>query len=202
MKSQTITDNHNPEAKLELRRHFLRQMVSDGVPIRVLDCFMGEGLLWRKLRSEFPIHSYWGVDLKPKKGRLQIDSSRILAQPGWAQNVVDLDAYGSPWNHWINLVQTSSGSVTVFLTIGMVRSAGGNYDHAILDLSGARFRRLKIPNTLGVKLSGTILPHALAFAESNGFDPVDIQEAFPQKNARYIGVRLVKRDALAAHSAT
>src|SRR5438067_975429 len=116
--SQTKTDNHNAAAKLALRRHFLRQLAAQGEAIQVLDCFQGEGVMWKTLRSEFPVAGYWGVDVKPKKGRLKIDSARILEQSGWTQNVVDLDAYGSPWKHFQNLIATCQHSVTVFLTIG------------------------------------------------------------------------------------
>jgi hypothetical protein len=92
------TDNHDPRAKLELRRYFLRKYHGDGLA-RVLDCCQGSGLLWGTLRQEFECESYWGLDLKRKPGRLSIDSSRVLAQPGWPQDVIDIDTYGSPWKH-------------------------------------------------------------------------------------------------------
>jgi hypothetical protein len=140
--NKTKTDNHNATAKLELRRYFLRKLVEADEPINVLDCFQGEGVLWNKLRSEFPVAGYWGVDVKPKKGRLKIDSARILEQPGWTQNVVDLDAYGSPWQHFLNLISTCRHSVTVFLTIGMVKIGGGNCGKAALQIAGIRFKNL------------------------------------------------------------
>lgn len=186
------TDNHNPAAKLELRRYFLRQLVQAGEPIHVLDCFQGSGVLWSRLREEFPVASYWGVDLKPKKGRLKIDSARILEQTGWTQNVVDLDAYGSPWKHFQNLISTCEHSITVFLTIGMVKIGGGNCGKAALEIAGVRFRKLKLPGALGVKLSEQTLNHALALAENRGFQIGEIFEAFPQKNARYLGLFLRK----------
>lgn len=97
------TDNKDPAAKLELRRHFLRTYHARG-PVHVLDCCQATGFLWRTLRAEFAVTSYWGLDLKPKKGRLQLDSVRVLQQRGWNQNVVDVDTYGSPWKHWAALL--------------------------------------------------------------------------------------------------
>lgn len=186
----TKTDNHNPAAKLALRRHFLRKY-HRRTPPRVLDCFQGSGLLWLKLGNEFDLASYWGVDLKPKKGRLKIDSARILEQRGWEADVVDLDAYGSPWTHWRHLVRTFEGeAVTVFLTVGMVRMGGGNFDRAVLDLTGCRFQRLSLPNSLGVRLSDHVLGSALGVARDSGLAAVEVQEAFPQGRARYLGVRL------------
>lgn len=185
----TKTDNHNPAAKLALRRHFLRRYHRR--PPRVFDCFQGSGLLWLKLGSEFDLASYWGVDLKPKKGRLKIDSARVLEQRGWEADVVDLDAYGSPWTHWAHLVRTFEGqAVTVFLTVGMVRIGGGNFDRSVLDLTGCRFRRLVLPKGLGVRLSDHVLGSALGVARDAGLEAVEVQEAFPQGRARYLGVRL------------
>jgi hypothetical protein len=192
-KFQTRTDNHSPAAKLDLRRHFLKKMRDAGEPIRVMDCFQGSKLIWGQLETEFQIASYWGVDLKEKKGRIKIDSSRILEQEGWNQNVIDLDAYGSPWKHWRNLITTCRHNVTAFMTIGMVRMGGGNLDNAANALMGVVFQRMKIPASMGPKISSRALPHALATAEYFKLFPVEIIEAFPQQNCRYIGVRLEYR---------
>src|SRR5690606_34501325 len=108
---------HNLPAKLELRRYFLRKYHSDKPPA-VLDCCQGSGVIWTELRKEFEVASYWGVDLKPKKGRLKIDSVKILAQPGWTQDVVDVDAYASPWKHWEAILANGHFPLTVFLTRG------------------------------------------------------------------------------------
>lgn len=195
MSQQTKTDNHNPAAKLMLRRHFLTKYHGDKPP-RVLDCFQGSGLLWLKLSREFVLGSYWGVDLKPKKGRLKIDSSRILEQRGWEADVVDLDAYGSPWTHWRHLVRTFSGdAVTVFLTAGQVKGTFTNFDKSIIELAGLHFRRLKMPKSLGVRISENAVPFALADAMDNGLEPIEVQEAFPQSRARYIGVHLRRKNA-------
>jgi hypothetical protein len=95
MTASKKTDNHNPKAKLLLRRHFLDKYHADG-NADVLDCCQAGGLLWKEIRKTHQIARYWGVDLKPKKGRLKIDSVRILQQSGWPQNVIDIDTYGEP----------------------------------------------------------------------------------------------------------
>lgn len=185
------TDNHNSGAKLELRRHYLRTYHGAG-DARVLDCFQGGGKLWTTLQREFKLASYWGLDLKPRKGRLKLDSARVLDQRGWTENVIDLDAYGSPWKHYQALVRNAQTSCTVFLTIGMVKIGGGNFDRSILEMLGANFRKLKIPNSLGVRLGLHVLNHAAGYAKAHGLKMLDVQEAFPQRNARYIGMRLEK----------
>jgi hypothetical protein len=196
MSTGTKCDNHNPAAKLLLRRHFLRRFHAETAP-RVLDCFQGSGLVWGQLGSEFALASYWGVDLKPKKGRLKIDSARILEQEGWAADVVDLDAYGSPWTHWRNLVRTFRGErVTVFLTFGQVKMFGlsANCDSTVLDMAGVKFER-KLPTSLRSRFNGLALDFAVADAARNGLEAVEVQEAFPQGRARYIGVHLARISA-------
>src|SRR5438552_1243842 len=104
MSKSKKTDNHNLPAKLALRTYFLRKYhmqdvrrdAAGATNINVLDCCQATGKIWGTLQREFPLAGYWGVDVKPKKGRLTIDSVKILDQPGWTQNVVDVDTYGSP----------------------------------------------------------------------------------------------------------
>src|SRR3954469_21082851 len=106
-------ENSHLKAKLDLRRHYLERYHAAGER-RVFDGFQAKGLLWSILRKEFPLASYWGVDLVEKKGRIKVDSARVLAQPGWNANIVDLDAYGSPWKHWLGVLKNAERSLTVF----------------------------------------------------------------------------------------
>jgi hypothetical protein len=177
------TDNHDPAAKLELRRYFLRKYHRD--PPDVLDCCQGSGLLWGRLRDEFPTRSYWGLDLKPKPGRLQLDSIRVLAQPGWPQNVVDIDTYGSPWKHWAALLPHVGRPVTVFLTIGQWQMGT---DAEILRALG--LGKLKIPPGIAVKLHGLALAYLFGKATDAGLRIVEAMEALSDGSARYIGLHL------------
>ncbi len=185
------TDNHNLPAKLELRRHFLRRYHAGQKP-SVLDCCQGDGKIWRMLKSEFRLAHYLGFDLKERKGRLKLDSIRFLDQPGWTADVVDIDTYGSPWKHWLALLRHCDHPVTVFLTLGLVRVAGGNFDHYLLPILGLTFHRLKLPNSLGCKLSGLALDAALAAPSANGLKIIEAMEAESGRNARYFGLRLAK----------
>ena len=60
------------------------------------------------------------MDVKPARGRVKVDSERILAMPGWDFDVIDIDTYGMPWGHWIAAVRNAKAAVTVFLTVGNV----------------------------------------------------------------------------------
>ena len=187
----TKTDNHSPGAKLALRRHFLGRYHGDG-QARVLDCCQGSARLWTVLRAEAPILSYWGMDVKPRKGRLKLDSVRYLAQAGWPENVIDIDTYGSPWKHWAALLPNVSGPVTVFLTIGAIMFRGA-VDGAALDAMGLRLKSLRLPEAFCGKLSVFSLPYCLALASRHGLEITEATEALSDGNARYFGVRIQPR---------
>jgi hypothetical protein len=186
-----LLNNSNLPAKLELRRHFLRKAVGAGEALRVFDGFQAEAVIWTALKKEFTLASYWGVDLLEKKGRLKVDSARVLAQPGWRENVLDLDAYGSPWKHWLNALTTSDHSLTVFLTLrsrkGIQRRPLTKAERAIL---GIPFKLL--PPAIGSALSQVTDRWMLARAWDR-FEVTEALEALPSETARYFGLRLELR---------
>lgn len=196
-------NNSHLAVKLELRRYFLRKyhlvegaMKSAGASdlpahsktdARVFDAFQAAGVIWSTLRKEFNLASYWGVDLLEKKGRIKVDSARVLAQPGWRENVIDLDAYGSPWTHYSNMLRTADHSLTVFLTLGsrkgIQRRALTNKERAALGIS------FKLPPGIGGALSDFVKEFMLARA-CDRFAVAEALEALPSTNARYFGLRL------------
>lgn len=178
------TDNSDLRAKLELRRHFLRKYHADDPP-HVLDCCQGEGVLWGQLRKEFELATYWGVDVKKKKGRLRLNSVRVLQQPGWPQNVVDIDTYGSPWRHWEALIRRIWRPATVFLTIGQWQMGT---DKAIL--RALNLGRLNVPPGIAVKLHGIALQYLLTMGCDKSIITIEAVEAVSTGIARYLGVRL------------
>lgn len=186
------TDNHDPTAKLELRRYFLEKYHS-AEPPHVLDCCQGSGLLWEQLRKEFPVASYWGLDVKRKKGRLKIDSVRVLQQAGWPQNIIDVDTYGSPWKHWRALLLNGQFPLTVFLTIGSVILAqGGGRSLSKVEAEAIGLGSLKLPQGFGPRLGIIATDYLLSSPYKAGINIVEAVEAVSHGNARYIGVRLEK----------
>ena len=179
------TDNSNLAAKIKLRRYFLRKYHADRPP-DVLDCCQGEGILWEQLQQEFAVRTYWGVDVKARKGRLKLNSVRILEQAGWPQNVIDVDTYGSPWKHWEAIVANVIQPTTVFLTIGQWQMGT---DRVILQSLG--MGGLAIPPGIARKLHKM----AVSWLLTMGYDYNTIGEAIeviPSRSSttRYIGVRL------------
>ena len=180
------TDNHNLKAKLDLRRYFLRKYHADG-SANVLDCCQGDGIIWSHLRGEFKIANYWGIDIKRKPGRLMIDSARILQQPGWPQNIIDVDTYGHPWSHWISLLPRVSQPITVFMTIGQLSFDGAPLN--ALCRSALGLPQWKIPRAIGLKLNSLAIGYLLTFA-TNYAKITEAIEAENNGNARYFGLRL------------
>lgn len=184
------TDNHNLAGKLALRRHFLEKYHHDDPP-NVLDCCQGSGVIWSKLREEFTLAGYWGLDLKPKKGRLKLDSVRVLKQPGWPQNVIDVDAYGSPWKHWAALLPNVARPLTVFLTLGQLTTGTvGSVGNDVLHAAGLKFPSLKLPAAFHVKLRNIFVSYCLSRCCDYGIMITEALEAVSDGNARYFGLRL------------
>jgi len=197
------TDNHDPRAKLALRRYFLDKYHSDG-SAQVLDCCQGGGLLWKELRKTHPVAAYWGLDLKPKKGRLKLDSVRVLAQPGWPHNVVDIDTYGSPWKHWEAMLPNVVRPLTVFLTIGQALGKAATIpSHQQLEAAGLKFSGMRQDKGSYV-LAGHNVPISLfsracfdvryelskACVYATIVESVEVDDPRSNQPARYLGVRL------------
>lgn len=196
------TDNGFLNLKLDLRRHFLRAYHANG-DARVLDCCQGSGMIWTPLRNEFPIASYWGLDIKPQKGRLRLASQQVLAQPGWNQNVIDIDTYGSPWEHWSVMLANATFPITCFLTVGR-RGVNGK-TASPTNLSKSDVAMLGIENLIRASSTGIM---ALLFRNAHEYlaslalamacdrcKIVECVEAVSPSLTRYIGIRLESKTA-------
>lgn len=188
MTASKKTDNHDPRAKLNLRRYFLEKYHPQGTA-RVLDCCMATGFLWKVLRSEWRVASYVGLDMKYKKGRLKIDSARYLEAGGWDHNCIDIDTYGAPWRHYVNaLKQNKQAELTIFFTIGKGMKDLSRLDDVALESIG--LKGLHVPASIQGKLHKLSINYCLAACYEYGMIPIDTQESQSTGNARYIGVRL------------
>ena len=131
-KVQRKLDNTALKAKVALRAHFLERFHRENPPA-VFDCCQGEGLIWNELRERFTLGEYFGVDMKKSRGRLAINSVKLLQDS--SADVVDVDVYGSPWKHYFSFVSSTPRPCSLFLTFG---HGGGNgyVDHAYRTLLG------------------------------------------------------------------
>lgn len=186
----TKTDNHNLRAKLELRRHFLRA-ARFRRPISVVDCFSGSEVIWSTLAREFKVAEYLALDMKEKRGRLKMDSVRYLQNQAWTHDVVDLDAYGSPWRHFFEVVQRCNSNgrpMVVFLTIGNTLFKGQQKE--ALEFLGIPF---KLPTAIQGQLADLVFEHCLAAPLVSGLSIERAAEALnPGGSARYVGLQICK----------
>lgn len=94
-------DNDNLFKKLALRMVAVDALLARGEKeVRVLDCFAGEGALWRLLKGEYggcikPV----GIDKAWKRGAQYLgDNRRYLRRLAIGDyNLIDVDAYGVPY---------------------------------------------------------------------------------------------------------
>lgn len=194
-RTNTKTDNANPASKLVLRRAFLRDLGTRKDPLRVFDACQGSGVLWSTLRREFRV-KYWGVDVKPAKGRLKLDSLRVLNSPGWKFDVIDVDTYGEPWRHWDAILRNGDGQVTVFLTLGSQNLS--TLGHTALRAVGLGPLIPMLPYGITHQLRNQVVDAMIAQAARHGWTIERYAESTrsvgPQGNgARYLGVRMTRK---------
>lgn len=187
-----MTDNAHLASKLALRRSFLRDLkLPRGVRPRVFDACQGSGVLWAHLRKDFDV-IYWGVDVKPKKGRLKLDSARVLEGTGWRYDVVDVDTYGQPWRHWAAIVRNAAGTITVFLTVGESSGPRAPLSHDGLVALGLEKLEDVLPYGIRHQLNRHALDSLIAMSYAHGWSVERFAESTPGPRARYFGVRMTR----------
>lgn len=115
--SRKLQDSSNLSAKLALRRYYLQKYHADG-PVRVFDACQGDGVIWSALAEEFKVDVF-GCDIKRKKGRLKGNSVAVIGAEGFKADIIDIDTYGSPFQHLFALMRTLTDATTVFATFGI-----------------------------------------------------------------------------------
>jgi hypothetical protein len=180
------TDNGDLSAKINLRKYFLDKYHQG--KFSVFECCQGEQKIWGKLKKLY-LCDVWGVDLKPKKGRLKLDSERYLAKSGWQEDVIDIDTYGSPWDHFFAMLPNVSKPVTCFLTIG-------NTGLTKLSPNSHGAKHIKFPSNTPPSLVGKVMSeNDVSLLLPRCYDyAIIVAEALrcrsSSSNAVYIGLRL------------
>lgn len=188
------TDNYNLAGKVALRLHLLNRFHEQGVP-RVFDACKGDGRIWKAVREEFKVASYWGTDLKPKAGTLKVDSRRVIGLLRDA-DVVDIDTYGDPWEHWFTLLRDSEPKrpMSVFLTHGAATSSGPMSAHHMSKVAveslGVVFRTMKPPVGLVGRLRPHVVEHCLGMAFRFGYVLTYLCAAEGHNLTNYYGARV------------
>jgi len=180
-------DNSHFDIKLDIRKKYLNKYGGNAV----LDCCQGDMRLWGELRKEYPNLKYMGVDLKPKRGRHKVDSARLLKIEGIVWDVVDIDTYGNPFDHYQNLCTTLNHECTVFLTYGT--SVGGLTQTSNAQKSMIGLPR-KTPTVLAYKAVKKYIDICIHSCRRYGIIPSDIIEVKPSDTVCYYAMRLKKQE--------
>jgi hypothetical protein len=176
-------DNKRLAEKIAVRQYFLRKY--HGSAARVFDCCQGAGLVWKKIRQSFDVKSYWGVDLKVRKGRVSMNSVEVLRRK-LVDNVIDVDTYGEPWEHWLTLLPNVTQPTTVFLTSTSLCSLGMSNIVKQFVFGG----QLQMPPSLYGKLWDYANAYLLTAPERHGLEIVECMESVNQTPSRYIGIHV------------
>jgi hypothetical protein len=136
MKEKIQTDNSCLEEKILLRLNSI-ETIPEKDFINVLECFRGDGVIWSEVAARTPrkIRTL-RIDLKnDKKGvYLQGNNLKYLgSMPLNGFDIIDLDAYGSPFNQ-LQIVFKRGYRGVVHCTF--IQSGMGGVNHELLEFIG------------------------------------------------------------------
>jgi len=115
-------DNSSPELKATLRERMLKDLKEP----HVLDCFCGNGEMWRRV-YQGRAAEYVGLDREKVHSRklcLLMDNRQYVGAHDISRfNVIDLDAYGCPWALVYRVLERAgAGPLALFVTDGLIES--------------------------------------------------------------------------------
>lgn len=133
--SSPATDNSHFELKVGLRM--------DNLPagcVRVLDCFSGTGRIWNEVRRRCPDRQFHvtRIDQRPNMPGVYLrgDNRKYLAAMNLdAFNVIDLDAYGVPFEQ-MELLFSRPITVPKSVFVTYIRTGIGQLPHGMLEALG------------------------------------------------------------------
>lgn len=177
------TDNKFMAEKIAVRMHFLRKFHNGDA--RVFDACQGAGLIWSEIRGQFAVKSYWGVDLKVRKGRVAMNSVEVLRRK-IKDNVIDVDTYGEPWEHWLAMLPNITQPTSVFLTWPSLCAI--NMSNLVKQFVFGG--QLQMPPSLYGKLWDYANAMLLTAPERHGLEVVECMESVNKTPSRYIGIHV------------
>jgi len=163
MSKATTKTNNDPlaiEKKIQLRVNSIKNIDSDEV--RVLECFGGEGVLWKKVQERTG-RSIVSLSIDTQKyNRFQYkgDSLKVLPNIDLSKfHVIDLDSYGIPFNH-CKIILNKYYAGIIHCTV--IQSGMGILPSGLLNESGFTRAMIKKARTLLCKKGGDLFKNWLA----------------------------------------
>ena len=189
-------DNSLGATKLHVRNIFLRKYHPQA-KVKVLDCCSGQGWIWKNLKRTHPDKNICltRLDKKSIPGVIKCDSIRYLKSVQAKDDIYDIDTYGSPVKHIMELFKKEPQEATIFLTYGRISKGGfSNATNEELSIFGLDRWKDISPRTL---LSGAVVADPVrvikTLADRNGLNIIELIEGFPiENNTRYYAMRIKK----------
>ena len=141
--NQTKTDNSYLEGKIILRL----SQIADINNIKVLDCFGGKGIIWQKIK-ERTNKKIEVVSLEIEKHKnikaIEGDNLKILPVLDLSEfDVIDIDAYGSPYKQLKAIVNNGSYQDNVIIFTTDIQTMKGIVPDELLLKSGINKKMIK-----------------------------------------------------------
>ena len=134
------TDNSYLFNKINLRKSCLNKNKN----YIVLDCFAGKGLIWDNIKKDNYFISLISID-KKEQATIKGDNLKVLKSIDLDQfDIIDLDAYGSPFNQLEIILNQKIKNKIIFFTF--IQSMFGQLNRKMLNVLGyTDFMIKKIP---------------------------------------------------------
>lgn len=183
-KARTKTDNSHLDGKVKLRILLLPPKKR----IKVLDAFGGKGVIWNTIR-QMTLKDIIVIPLEKEKNKnkkaIQGDNLKIIPSIDISEfDVIDLDAYGSPYKQIEAVVNNPTFSECVMFTTD-IQTMQGRAPDKLLEKAGITKRMLdKTPTLFNIFTDQ---------AMHNYMHEIGVEKYFeyrPEKNKKYRGFKL------------
>jgi len=193
LKVHCKVDNAFLCTKVNLRRNVIKKHFNKS-SFNILNCCAAKNKVWRSL-DEFYNTSIIHLDLNPQfDGVIKCDANDYVQNNDLSKfDIIDIDTYGSPWDIFFNSIKSCTGTTVFFLTWGRTEKNLFNVPNIIKQTFNFPKSSKKGRNPL-CKYMEKNITSLLVRGYENGIFIKDVYEGFPQGNARYFGLTVIKED--------
>lgn len=192
MSNNKKTDNSNLDAKVQLRIKSFELLKKDTV--NILDAFGGDGIVWKAVKDQLPKGQHLQlnvlrIDKQQKKGiYLKGDNMKYLKAFDLSGfDIIDLDAYGSPFNQ-LEVLFSRKFKGLVHCTY--IQSGLGNINMKMLERLGYTERMVKKAQTLFTRQP---FQKMLSYLSLNGIREITNYQVNDRKNYFYFLLEPAKK---------
>lgn len=110
MRKQVLTENSHLRTKIRIRQEAIKLINKDTV--NVLDAYAGEGVVWAQIKKEMPEIKFTTLGIEKRKylnpAVIMGDNRKVMRGLNLKEfDLIDLDAFGCPWEQLAICAQTA-----------------------------------------------------------------------------------------------